>query len=68
MKVMLLFGTRPEAIKMAPVAKILRAEASLMHAYASPANIVICLIRSLIFLILMDLDLALMKSNWVSLS
>ena len=64
MKVMLLFGTRPEAIKMAPVAKVLRAEPKL--------DVFVCVTgqhRHMLDQVLdifdldVDLDMALMKPN-----
>ena len=64
MKVMLLFGTRPEAIKMAPVAKILRAEARLDVCVCVTGQHRHMLDQVLdIFDLDVDLDLALMKSN-----
>jgi UDP-N-acetylglucosamine 2-epimerase (non-hydrolysing) len=63
-KVLVVFGTRPEAIKMFPVVQALQAQAGSTPAPASPRSIARCSIRCwTIARITPDIDLDVMQAN-----
>lgn len=49
-KIMLVFGTRPEAIKMAPLVKEFQKYPEEFQSYVLPVSIAKCLIRYCIYL------------------